>query len=98
MTLHLSDRNVPVTTAITSEAIEAAAAAVSDGSWGSLGGGFLVFGADDLSGGAWYSAGSRPDVRGCVTITVPSGSVSVEQAREIVLDVIAEEGEPDDYR
>jgi len=69
---------------ITSVAIDTAAQAVSNASWGRLGGGFLVYD-DTLTGGAWYSNGSRPDTRGCIVIIVPSGSVSYDDARHLVL-------------
>lgn len=70
---------------VTDAAIDTAARKLSAGSWGSLGGGFLLFDADDLSGGAWYSHGSRPTTAGCIKVPVPSRSVSFAEAKEIVL-------------
>ena len=69
---------------ITSVAIDAAAQAVSNASWGRLGGGFLVYD-EALSGGAWYSNSSRPNTRGCIVIIVPTHCVSYDDARHLVL-------------
>lgn len=64
--------------------LDTAAQALSDASWGDLGGGTLVFG-DDWSGGAWYSAGSRPTLgQGDIRVIVPSRSISVREAVEIL--------------
>lgn len=77
---------------ITTSAIETIAAAVSDASWGSLGGGTMVFGRDG-SGGAWYSRESRPSVGvGEVTIAVPSRSISKAEAVALVRDILSDEG------
>lgn len=74
----------------TDEQIHTAAQRLSDASHGALGGGMMVFGAEDLSGGAWYSAGSRPDVSGCVVLRVPSRLVDAEEAERIVRMALAD--------
>jgi len=77
-------------------AIDRIAAAVSDASWGSLGGGQMVFGRADGSGGAWYSSCSRPRLAADeIVVRVPSRSVSREEAAEIVRELLAEEDEDD---
>ncbi len=64
--------------------IDTAAQQLADASWGSLGGGFLVFG-QDWNGGAWYKRGSRPTLAaGEITIPVPSRSITVAEAKTIL--------------
>lgn len=74
---------------MTKEQVYGAAQAISEASRGRLGGGFMLFDGHDMSGGAWYSAGSRPDMGGCIRVSVSSGSVTIDEARKIVLEVLA---------
>lgn len=71
----------------TSRQIDTAARALAQATWGALGGGFMVYDRRDLTGGAWYSAGSRPQLGPhSLVVQVPSWSVSIEGARaEIVI-------------
>lgn len=45
-----------------------------------LHGGFLVFDRETGAGGAWYSAGSRPDLDGCIAITL-RGPITAEEVQ-----------------
>ena len=74
----------------TEQQITAAAQRLRDASWGRLGGGVMVFAAADLSGGAWYSATSRPrHDQSCIAIPVPSRSITQQTALQIVREAIA---------
>ncbi len=77
----------------TTSSIDTAAQQLSDASWGNLGGGFLVFNRADWGGGAWYKRGSRPklgNLAGCITVPVPSRSITVAEAKTILEREIAE--------
>lgn len=77
-------------TKYTETQIDEAATAIHEASWGGLGGGFLVFDAHSLTGGAYYSRGSRPDLNGCIAVDIPSASQTIDEARWCVLDAIVD--------
>jgi len=73
---------------INDEAIEAAAQDLCSASWGSLGGGFLLY-SDLLDGGAWYSFSTVRRMSdwvldGCIPVHVPAHSLSLDDARHLV--------------